>query len=59
MTTADEIETEHMRHPLRLLTERSSLVADRIATGRLAVVAPPTLSRTAARIVDSVGLDLD
>jgi carbonic anhydrase len=58
MTTADEIEVEHVRHTLRLLTERSSLVADRIASGRLAVVgAAYALGDGRARIVDSVGLD--
>ena len=57
-TTADEIEAEHVRHTLRLLTERSSLVADRIASGRLAVVgAAYTLGDGRARIIDSVGLD--
>ena len=59
LTSADEIEAEHVRHTLRLLTERSSLVADRVATGRLAVVgATYALSDGRARIVDSVGLDL-
>jgi carbonic anhydrase len=59
MTTADEIETEHVRHTLRLLTERSALVADRIASGRLAVVgAAYALGDGRARIVDSVGLHL-
>ena len=59
MTTADEIEAEHVRHTLRLLTERSSLIADRIASGRLAVVgATYALGNGRARIVDSVGLDL-
>ena len=59
MTTADEIEAEHVRHTLRLLTERSSVVADRIASGRLAVVgATYDLGDGRARIVDSVGLDL-
>jgi carbonic anhydrase len=59
MTTADEIEVEHVRHTLRLLTERSSLVAHRIASGRLAVVgAAYALGDGRARIVDSVGLDL-
>jgi len=57
MTTADEIEAEHVRHTLRLLIERSSLVADRIAAGRLAVVgATYALGDGRARIVDSVGL---
>ena len=57
-TTADEIEAEHVRHTLRLLTERSSLVADRIASGRLAVVgAAYALGDGRARIIDSVGLD--
>jgi len=59
MTTADEIEAEHVRHTLRLLTERSSLIGDRVASGRLAVVgATYTLGDGRARIVDSVGLDL-
>ena len=59
MTTADEIEAEHVRHTLRLLTERSTLVADRIASGRLAVVgATYALGDGRARVVDSVGLDL-
>lgn len=59
MTSADEIEAEHVRHTLRLLTERSSLIADRIAGGRLAVVgATYALGDGRARIVDSVGLDL-
>ncbi len=59
MSTADEIEAEHVRHTLGLLTERSSLVADRIATGRLAVVgATYALRNGRARIVASVGLDL-
>jgi carbonic anhydrase len=59
MTTADEIEAEHVRHTLRLLTERSSLVAERIASGHLAVVgATYALGDGHARIVDSVGLDL-
>ena len=59
MTTADEIEAEHVRHTLRLLTERSSLIADRVASGRLAVVgAVYHLADGRAHIVDSVGLDL-
>ena len=59
MTTADEIEAEHVRHTLRLLTERSSLIGYRVASGRLAVVgATYTLGDGRARIVDSVGLDL-
>jgi carbonic anhydrase len=58
MTTADEIEAEHVRHTLRLLTERSSLIADRIASGRLAVVgAAYALGDGRARVLDSVGLD--
>jgi carbonic anhydrase len=60
MTTADEIEAEHVRHTLRLLTERSNLVAGRVADGRLAVVgATYDLGDGRARIVDSVGLSLD
>jgi carbonic anhydrase len=59
MTTADEIEAEHVRHTLRLLTERSSLVADRVADGRLGVVgAVYDLGDGRARVLDSVGLDL-
>ena len=59
MTNADEIEAEHVRHTLRLLTERSSLIADRIASGRLAVVgAAYALRDGRARIVDSVGLEV-
>ena len=59
MTTADEIETEHVRHTLHLLTERSNLIADRISTGRLAVVgATYALNDGRARVVDAVGLDL-
>ncbi|MEO6142774.1 MAG: carbonic anhydrase [Dermatophilaceae bacterium] len=58
MTTADEIEAEHVRHTLRLMTERSSLIAERVASGRLAVVgATYALGDGRARIVDSVGLD--
>jgi carbonic anhydrase len=58
MRTAEEIEAEHVRHTLRLLTERSRLIGDRIASGRLAVVgAAYALGDGRARIVDSVGLD--
>jgi carbonic anhydrase len=59
MATPDEIEAEHVRHTLRLLTERSRLIADRVASGELAVVgAVYNLGDGRARIVDSVGLDL-
>jgi len=59
LTSADEIEAEHVRHTLHLLTERSRLIADRVASGQLAVVgAAYTLEDGRARIVDSVGLDL-
>lgn len=59
MSTADEIEAEHVRHTLRLLTDRSRLTTDRIASGKLAVVgAVYNLGDGRARIVDSVGLDL-
>jgi carbonic anhydrase len=59
MTTADEIEAEHVRHTLRLLTERSRLVAERVASGRLGVVgAAYAIGDGRARILDSVGLDL-
>jgi len=58
MSTADEIEAEHVRHTLRLLTERSRLIGDRVATGQLAVVgAVYNLGDGRARIVESVGLD--
>ncbi|MEP7034310.1 MAG: carbonic anhydrase [Dermatophilaceae bacterium] len=58
MTTPDEIEAEHVRHTLRLLSERSSLVAERVASGQLAVVgATYALGAGRARIVDSIGLD--
>jgi carbonic anhydrase len=59
MSTADEVEAEHVRHTMRLLIERSRLIADRVARGDLAVVgAVYTLGDGRARIVDSVGLDL-
>jgi carbonic anhydrase len=59
MMTGDEIEAEHVRHTLRLLTERSNLIADRVASGQLAVVgAVYNLGDGRARIVDSVGLDV-
>lgn len=59
MSTADEIEAEHVRHTLRLLTERSRLVSDRVASGQLAVVgAVYNIGDGRARILDSVGLDL-
>jgi len=58
MSTPDEIEAEHVRHTLRLLTERSRLIGDRVDSGRLAVVgATYNLGDGRARIVDSVGLD--
>ena len=56
LTSADEIETEHVRHTIRLLVERSSLIADRIESGRLAVVgAAYNLDEGRARMVDAVG----
>jgi carbonic anhydrase len=59
LSNPDEIEIEHVRHTLRLLTERSRLISDRVASGKLAVVgAVYTLGDGRARIVDSVGLDL-
>lgn len=59
LSTADEIEVEHVRHTLHLLTERSRLVADRVADGQLGVVgAVYNLGDGRARIVDSVGLEL-
>ena len=58
MSTADEIEAEHVRHTLRLLAERSRLIGDRVASGQLAVVgAVYNLGDGRARIVESVGLD--
>lgn len=58
MSTADEIEAEHVRHTLRLVHERSRLISDRVASGRVAVVgAVYNLGDGRARIVDSVGLD--
>jgi carbonic anhydrase len=57
MSTADEIEAEHVRHTLRLLTERSRLIENRVESGQLAVVgAVYNLRDGHARIVDSVGL---
>jgi carbonic anhydrase len=48
-----------VRHTLRLLTERSRLVADRVASGQLAVVgAVYNLGDGRAGIVGAVGLDL-
>jgi carbonic anhydrase len=59
MTTPDEIEAEHVRHTLRLLTDRSRLIAERVASGHLGVVgAAYAIGDGRARIVDSVGLDL-
>ena len=56
LTSADEIETEHVRHTIRLLVERSSLIADRIGSGRLAIVgAAYNLDEGRARVVDAVG----
>ena len=58
MSSPDEIEAEHVRHTLRLLTERSRLIGDRVDSGRLAVVgATYNLGDGRARIVDSVGLN--
>jgi carbonic anhydrase len=56
LTSADEIESEHVRHTIRLLRERSNLIADRIATGQLAIVgAAYHLDEGRARVVDAVG----
>ena len=58
MSSPDEIEAEHVRHTLHLLTERSRLIGDRVDSGQLAVVgATYNLGDGRARIVDSVGLD--
>jgi carbonic anhydrase len=58
MSTSDEIEAEHVRSTMSLLTERSRLVGDRVAGGQLAVVgAAYNLQDGHARIVDSVGLN--
>lgn len=59
LSTSEEIEAEHVRHTLRLLTGRSRIIADRVASGQLAVVgAAYAIGDGRARIVDSVGLDL-
>jgi len=56
LSSPDEIEAEHVRHTIRLLVERSSLIADRIESGRLAVVgAAYNLDEGRARVVDAVG----
>jgi carbonic anhydrase len=56
LTSADEIETEHVRSTIRLLVERSSLIAERIDSGRLAIVgAAYNLDEGRARMVDAVG----
>lgn len=54
--TTDEVVAEHVRQTVRLLPERSSVIADRIDDGRLAVVGLTyALSRGRASIVDVVG----
>ena len=59
LTTADEIEAEHVRQTIRLLVERSSMVGDRVGDGRLAVVgATYALDEGRAQLVEAVG-DID
>jgi carbonic anhydrase len=59
LTSPDEIEVEHVRSTIRLLVERSTLIGERIAEGRLAVVgANYALAEGRARVVAAVG-DLD
>jgi carbonic anhydrase len=56
LTSAEEVESEHVRHTIRLLTERSNLIAERIRSGRLAIVgAAYELDEGRARVVDAVG----
>jgi len=52
----DEIETEHIRQTATLLSERSSLIASRIAAGRLAIAgAQYALAEGEARLKCAIG----
>lgn len=54
--TASAVEQEHVRMTARLLTERSALVAERVAQGRLAIVgAEYALAHGEARILSVEG----
>jgi len=56
LSTPDEIEVEHVRQTIRLLVERSTLIGERIAEGRLAVVgAAYALDEGRARVVEAIG----
>jgi carbonic anhydrase len=58
-TGADAIEAEHVRQTIRLLVERSTIIGERVADGRLAVVgATYALDEGRAQLVEAVG-DLD
>ena len=53
----DEIETEHVRQTARLLTERSHLIAERVAAGSVGIVgATYRLREGAAHVVTSMGV---
>ena len=53
---ASAVEQEHVRMTARLLTERSALVAERVAQGRLAIVgAEYALAHGQARILSVEG----
>lgn len=55
---ADEILAEHIEHTVDLLLERSRVLADRVATGRLGVVGLSyRLADGSAQLVASRGLD--
>jgi carbonic anhydrase len=56
VSTAEGVQVEHVRQTVRLLAERSAVVADAISTGRCAVVgATYELTTGRARLVDSPG----
>ncbi|MFG2794621.1 carbonic anhydrase [Streptomyces sp. NPDC048419] len=56
--TADEILAEHIEHTVDLLLERSRVLAERVAAGRLAVVGLSyRLADGSAQLVASRGLD--
>ncbi|HEX2704590.1 MAG TPA: carbonic anhydrase [Candidatus Lustribacter sp.] len=55
-TSIEEIETEHVRHTVRLLVERSHVVAERVHQGRLAIVgATYDLMDGQATLVEAIG----
>lgn len=56
ITEVEEIEREHARCVMRLIVERSPLIAERLASGRLAIVTLKyQLADGTARLVDSIG----